>query len=82
MFNASGSAVFDLPEYIELETSGYFAICPSGTVNLENALMGIPMVVTYKLSYFNYFFIKAIIKIKYTAIVNILAGRSIVPEFI
>ncbi|MDR0820022.1 MAG: hypothetical protein LBN19_00560 [Endomicrobium sp.] len=90
MFSVFGSTVFDLPEYIELETSGDFekrksvdfAICPSGTVSLENALMGIPMVVMYKLSYFNYFFMKAIIKIKYAAIVNILAGRSIVPEFI
>ncbi|GHT09527.1 hypothetical protein AGMMS49573_01180 [Endomicrobiia bacterium] len=76
MFSVSGSAVFDLPEYIELETSGDFEI------SLENALMGIPMVVMYKLSYFNYFFIKAIIKIEYAAIVNILAGRSIVPKFI
>ncbi|MDR3281459.1 MAG: hypothetical protein LBS78_00305, partial [Endomicrobium sp.] len=58
------------------------AICPSGTVSLENALMGIPMVVMYKLSYFNYFFIKAIIKVKYIALVNILTDKTIVPEFI
>jgi lipid-A-disaccharide synthase len=51
-------------------------------VCLENALMGIPMAIVYKLSYFNYFFIRALIKVKYIGIVNILAGKSVVPEFI
>jgi lipid-A-disaccharide synthase len=90
MFSTGDNTDFYLPEYIEFDTSGNFekrksmdfAICPSGTVSLENALMGIPMVVMYKLSYFNYFFIRAIIRVKYIAIVNILAGKSIVPEFI
>ncbi|MDR1926973.1 MAG: lipid-A-disaccharide synthase [Endomicrobium sp.] len=81
---------YNLPKYIDLDISGSFekrktvdfAICSSGTVSLENALMGIPMVVMYKLSYFNYFLIRAIIKIKYISIVNILANKAIVPEFI
>jgi lipid-A-disaccharide synthase len=90
MFSADKKIRGALPEYIDLDISRDFnrrktidfAICPSGTVSLENALMGIPMVVMYKLSYFNYFLIRAIIKIKYIAIINILAGKSIVPEFI
>ncbi|GHT49787.1 lipid-A-disaccharide synthase [Endomicrobiia bacterium] len=90
MFSADKKVGCVLPEYIDLDVSGDFnkrktidfAICPSGTVSLENALMGIPMAVMYRLSYFNYFFIRAIIRIKYIAIVNILAGKSVVPEFI
>jgi len=90
IFMVDNSIKFNLPKYIKFEKSNNFekrklldfAICPSGTVSLENALMGIPMVVMYKLSYFNYFFIKAIIKVKYIALVNILTDKTIVPEFI
>ncbi|MDR3049208.1 MAG: lipid-A-disaccharide synthase [Elusimicrobiota bacterium] len=92
MFSASQSQFLNanFPEYIRLANADDWdtrksidiAICPSGTVSLENALLGIPMAVMYKLSNFNYFFIKAIIKVKYITIVNILAGKSIVPEFI
>jgi lipid-A-disaccharide synthase len=90
IFSPDSEFNYNLPEYIGLDISGGFekrktvdfAICSSGTVSLENALMGIPMVVMYKLSYFNYFLIRAIIKIKYIAIVNILANKTIVPEFI
>ncbi|MDR3256295.1 MAG: lipid-A-disaccharide synthase [Endomicrobium sp.] len=90
MFSTGNNTGFNLPNYIKFDNSRDFekrksidfAICPSGTVSLENALMGIPMAVMYKLSYFNYFFIRAIIKTKYIAIVNILANKNIVPEFI
>jgi lipid-A-disaccharide synthase len=90
MFSVDNKISSNLPEYIEFDSSRdfekrkfiNFAICPSGTVCLENALMGIPMTVMYKLSYFNYFFIRIIIKIKYISIINILADKMIIPEFI
>lgn len=90
MFCVSNKIKFALPEYVTFDGSGNFekrvsvdfAISPSGTVCLENALMGIPMAIVYKLSYFNYFFIRVLIKVKYIGIVNILAGKSVVPEFI
>jgi lipid-A-disaccharide synthase len=90
MFGVSDKIDFDLPDYINFYGSGSFdkrmsidfAICPSGTICLENALMGIPMSIIYKLSYFNYLFIKAVIKVKYIGIINILAGKSVVPELI
>ncbi|AKL97836.1 lipid-A-disaccharide synthase [Endomicrobium proavitum] len=79
-----------LPDYIQLVSdnnqekrkSVNIAVCPSGTVSLENALFGIPMVVMYKLAYFNYFIMRLIAKVKYITIVNILANKEIVPEFI
>ncbi|MCL2798893.1 MAG: lipid-A-disaccharide synthase [Endomicrobia bacterium] len=90
MFSVNENLGVKLPEYISLETDNDFskrksidiAVCPSGTVSLENALMGIPMSVMYKLSYFNYFLARLIVKVKYIAIANILAGKEIVPEFI
>ena len=44
--------------------------------------MGIPMVVMYKLSWANYLLARLIVKVKYITIVNILAGKQIVPEYI
>ncbi|MDR0617735.1 MAG: hypothetical protein LBG23_03100 [Endomicrobium sp.] len=90
MFCVNSDINYDLPEYIKLDTSGSFeqrklidfAVCPSGTVSLENALMGIPMAIIYKLPYLNYFFFRAIIKVKYITMVNILSSRNVVPEFI
>lgn len=90
IFSVNKNISAQLPDYIKHETGGDFekrklidiALCPSGTVSLENSLLGIPMAVMYKLSYFNYFFIKMIATVKYITLANILAGKSIVPEFI
>jgi lipid-A-disaccharide synthase len=90
MFCVDSDIDYNLPEYIKLDTSGSFeqrklidfAICPSGTVSLENALMGIPMAIIYKLPYINYFFFRAIIKVKYITMINILSSKNVVSEFI
>ena len=58
------------------------AITTSGTVSLENALLGIPMVVMYRLSSFNYFLARLLVRIKFITMVNIMAGRAVVPELI
>lgn len=59
-----------------------FVISSSGTATLENALLGIPMVVVYKLSWPTYMIARALIRVKHIAMVNILAGRGLVPELI
>jgi lipid-A-disaccharide synthase len=58
------------------------AVCSSGTATLENALLGVPMVVIYKLSWPTYAIARAIIKVPYIAMANLLAGRGLVPELI
>ena len=58
------------------------AICSSGTATLENALLGVPMVVIYKLSWPTYLIARAIVSVKQIAMANVLAGRPIVPELI
>jgi lipid-A-disaccharide synthase len=81
---------YKLPEHISVVYGNDFekrkemdiVINPSGTVSLENALMGIPMVVMYKLSWLNGIIIKMLATVKYVAIVNIFAGREIVPEYL
>lgn len=58
------------------------AVIASGTATLQAALLGIPMVVVYKLSLLTYLLGRAILDVKYISLVNILAGRGIVSELI
>ena len=58
------------------------AIVASGTATLEVALAGVPMVVVYKPSWPTYLAAKAVVRVPNIAIVNLIAGRTIVPEFI
>lgn len=53
-----------------------------GTANLEAALLGTPLVAFYRLSPFTYYPFRKLVKIKDYSIVNILAGKRIVPELI
>ncbi len=57
-------------------------ISVSGTAALENMLLGIPMVLFYKLSMLTYALAKRLVQIPYVGIPNILAGRLIVPELL
>jgi lipid-A-disaccharide synthase len=58
------------------------AICSSGTATLENALLGIPMVVVYRMSWITYRIARALVRVEHIAMANILAGRRLVPELI
>jgi lipid-A-disaccharide synthase len=54
----------------------------SGTATLEAAIMQNPFVIVYKTNLFNYLLYRPQIKVPYIGMVNIVAGKSIVPEFI
>jgi lipid-A-disaccharide synthase len=58
------------------------ALCKSGTTTLEAAVAGCPMAVAYRVNAFNYFVAKAFIQIPNIALVNVIAGRQVVPEFV
>lgn len=59
-----------------------FIITCSGTATLENALLGLPMVVVYKLSWITYYIARMIIQVPYISLVNILRHQHIVKELI
>ncbi|MDO9527910.1 MAG: lipid-A-disaccharide synthase [Syntrophales bacterium] len=54
----------------------------SGTATLETALLEKPMVIIYKVSTLSYYIGKMFIKVNNIGLVNIIAGKTIVPEFI
>jgi lipid-A-disaccharide synthase len=54
----------------------------SGTATLEVALLGVPMVIVYKLSGLTYWLARLLVKIPFIGLPNIIAGREIVKEYI
>ena len=54
----------------------------SGTVTLESAISGTPMVIIYKVSPMSFRLGKAMIRVKNIGLVNLIAGKEIVPELI
>jgi lipid-A-disaccharide synthase len=58
------------------------AIASTGTVTLECAWFGVPMVALYKTSWSTYQIGRKIVTVKYLAMPNLLANEPIVPEFI
>lgn len=59
-----------------------FAIVASGTATIEAALLGTPMVVVYRVSPVSAFLARPLIRTKFFAMPNLIAGRQVVPELI
>jgi len=57
-------------------------ITASGTVTLEAALAGTPMIIVYKVSAMSYWLGKRLIRVKHIGLANLVAGKEIVPELI
>ncbi len=66
----------------EVLSSARFCLVASGTATLETAIFGVPMAIVYKTAPLNYWIARHVVKIKHIGLVNILAGREVVPEFI
>ena len=66
----------------ELRSQMDFLFACSGTATLENALLGIPMTVAYKMFWPTYQIAKMVIKVKYISLVNLLADKPLVKELI
>jgi lipid-A-disaccharide synthase len=58
------------------------ALTKSGTSTLELALAGVPMAVTYRVNPITAALARRLIKVPYVAMVNLLAGRALVPELL
>jgi lipid-A-disaccharide synthase len=70
------NAVYDVMHCTDI------AMVASGTATLETALMETPMVIIYKLSAPSYFIGKMVINVDHIGLVNIIAGKTVVPELI
>ena len=54
----------------------------SGTATLECAFFGLPYALVYRVSWLTYAVARWLVTVRHLGIVNVMAGREIVPEFI
>ena len=57
-------------------------VAASGTVTLEAAILGTPLVVVYKVNPLTYWLGKRLVKVNHVALVNLIAGETVAPELI
>ena len=58
------------------------ALIKSGTSTLELAMAGVPMAVTYRVNPLSAALARRMIRVEHVAMINLLAGRTLVPELL
>jgi lipid-A-disaccharide synthase len=58
------------------------AMVASGTATVETALLEVPMIVVYRVSLPTYWVGRMVVRVENIGMVNIIAGKTIAPEFI
>jgi len=58
------------------------ALVASGTATLEAALVGRPMVIAYRVAPLSYRIAMSLVHVEHMGLPNLLAGESVVPEFL
>jgi lipid-A-disaccharide synthase len=77
------TVLVDTAERFDAFAAADAAMAKSGTVTLELALAGVPMVVAYRVSPTSAFLIRRMgVSVSHASLANLLAGREIVPEFL
>ncbi len=83
---AAGKASFaaEIRENGECEAVGMsdFVIASSGTATVEAAYFRKPMVVIYMVSALTWILARILVKVENIAMVNVIAGKRLVPEFV
>lgn len=58
------------------------AVCKAGTATLEAALVDVPSVVVYRTDPWSFAVARRVARVPFVGLVNLLAGRAVVPELI
>jgi len=66
----------------EVMAAADLLLVASGTATLQAAVIGTPMVIAYRASQLTYWLARWLVKVDCIGLVNIVAGRRIVPELI
>ena len=74
--------VTDLDDKHDAYAAASAALTKSGTSTLELALAGVPMAVAYRVNPITAAIARRMIRVPHVAMVNLLAGRRIVPELL
>jgi len=74
--------VTEQSDKLEAFRSARAALAKSGTVTLELALSGVPMVVAYKVSAIDAVIMRRVIKAPTVVLANLVLGENVIPEFL
>lgn len=66
----------------DLLAHAHLALAASGTVTIEAALLGTPMVTFYRVSGLSWTLGRRLVRVPFLSMVNLVAGRAVVPEFV
>ncbi len=58
------------------------ALAASGTVTVEAALLGLPVVVAYRLNWFSWLIAKALVHLSSITIANLVCGKTVFEEYL
>lgn len=72
----------DIGGAYEVLDGARFCMVASGTATVETMLYETPMVVMYRVAPITYWLARMVVRVAHIGMVNILAGRRIVPEFV
>jgi lipid-A-disaccharide synthase len=67
---------------LQVLAASELAVIASGTATLQASLIGVPLVVVYKVFPLTYWIGRMIVKAKHISLINILSGREAVKEFL
>ena len=79
---AGGPGVRLVPESLPALRHSRAGIIASGTATVEAAMIGTPFVMVYCVSALTYLLGKPRVKVPHFAMVNLIAGKSVVPELV
>ncbi len=71
-----------VPEALPALAHSRAGIIASGTATVEAAIMGTPFVMVYRVSPLTYLLGRPRVKVQHFAMVNLIAGRQVVPELV
>jgi lipid-A-disaccharide synthase len=66
----------------ELMAASDLVLVASGSATLETGILGTPMAVIYRTSFLSYQIAKKVVTIPNIALINVVAGKRLVPEFV
>lgn len=69
-------------ERFDAIAGSHLALCASGTATLEVGLLGTPMIVLYRLHAWTYRLARWLVDLPHFSLVNLVLGRSVVPELL
>ncbi len=81
-WNTDPVIIHDVAARYDAFAAAKAALTKSGTSTLELAMAGVPMAVTYRVNPLSAAIGRRLIKVPHVAMINLLAGRALVPELL